>query len=266
MSNENNNLMAEALAALDGKIQVAPNKVPDGETVVAIELDRDPEKSGKYMVGIDPHWLATGKAIAIRDGHVTSGNYIFGRFTNGIPKITACHYVVCASCGKRVLQPIAVWEAKDRARKHGVEVPKEESGMAVLKAYGSCTCSGKWVLDAETEKAEITAFAGKVLDAIANNPGPVPPLVQPLAFSVCPAGTQVKPLPQGWEWLAAPMVAAGRVVAPFDQNLKGDAIIFNPGFWLGHITDPHATGLFWVEGGKAKGTRPRFNPAGVDGL
>jgi hypothetical protein len=77
----------------------------------------------------------------------------------------------------------------------------------------------------------------------------------------------IKPLPQGWEWLVPPMKAQGRTVTPFDPNLKAaDVIVFNPGFWLGWVDDPHSAGLFWVEDGKSKAQRTRFNPAGIDGL
>jgi len=262
-----NNIMSEALAALDGQIKTAPSKVPEGKTVIAIELDRDETQSGRFVTAIDARWLATGRAVAIKDGHVVAANYVFGRVTNGIPKVTACHYVTCVNCGKRVLMPLAVWEAKDSARKRGVEIQREAAGMAVLRAHGSCTCGGKWTLDEEAEKADLSKFTEKALDAISNNDGPIPQFLQPSAFCIVPVAA-AKPLPQEWAWLNGPLAPRGLAAVPFDATLKASVVVFNPGFWLGHIDDHDTTGLFWVENGHDRRKHPKasFNPGEVDGL
>ena len=261
-----NNIMQEALDALEGKVSLSPEKVPEGATVVAVEIERDEGRSGRFMTSINPGWIATGHAIALKDGHAVAGNCVFGRYTNGAPKISACHYVVCQACSKRVLQPLAVWEAKDAARKRGIEIPKEAAGMSVLKEYGSCSCGGKWRLDTESEKAELASFAGKVLDAISASEGPIPQFMCPTAFTVVARGADAKPLAPEWEWVAKALEPRGQTAIPFDAKASGPAIMFNPGFWLGYVQDYNSTNLFWVENGKARNARPAFNPAQVEGL
>lgn len=261
------NTMEEALAALDGKIEVAPSKIPEGATVIGIELSRDPARSGRFVTAIDgQHWVATGMAVAIRNGHAIAANYVFGRVSQGVPKVTACHYVTCQKCGERVLMPLAVWQAKDTARKAGIDIPREAAGMSVLREHGRHTCGGSWYIDDEAEKADLAAFTAKVLDAVGRTEGPMPAFVAPTAFSVGALTGAPKPIP-GWEWLTEAMAKSGKAVRPFDPAARADTILFNPGFWVGHISDPHTTGLFWVENGARRAPKaPKFNPAEIDGL
>ena len=149
------NMMQEALAAIDGQIKTSPAKIPEGKTLVAIKLDRDPEHSGRFMCAVTERWMAPGMAVAIKNGHVVRANYVFGRFTAGTAKATACQYVTCATCGERVLMPLAVWEAKDAARRQGINIPSSESGMSTLRKYGRHSCGGIWYIDAEKEKTEL---------------------------------------------------------------------------------------------------------------
>lgn len=258
------NIMEEALGAIESQIQTSPEKVPAGKTVIGIQLERDPARSGKFITAVDQNWLVTGIAVAIKDGHVLAGNHIFGRFTNGTPKVTACHFVTCTKCGNRVLMPIAVWEAKDLARKQGIEIKDTEPGMSVLKAHGHCSCGGAWTIDKAHEKDCITRFTEKVLDAISTN-GSIPSFLPPLAFAVAPlVGEPKPPISPEWIWLTQAMAKNGKAVSPFKAGERGDVVVFNPGFWLGYVDDHNATGLFWVENGKSRSSH--FNPMGLDGL
>jgi len=260
MSNE---VMQEALAGIEGQVEVKPAKMPEGMTLVGIRLDRAPARAGRFMEAIPRDWIATGMAVAIRQGHVVAANNIFGRWTNGVPKVTATHFVKCA-CGRRVLMPLAVWEAKDIARRRGIEIRREESGMKVLEAYGACSCGGKWAIDARGEKEELAAFANEVLEAY-GAAEKVAAYIPPAAFTVGKTG-DVDPQ---WQWLKEAMANAGKAVAPFAKDDRGDVLIYNPGFWLGYVANHDATNLFWKEEGKAKGRgcpAPSFDPRSVNGL
>jgi len=261
MSNE----MTEALAAIEGKIEIANPKIPEGKTLIGIRLDRDESRAGKFMQAISRQWLAVGMAVAVKNGHVIRANHVFGRWTNGVPKVTATHFVKCAACGKRVLMPLAVWEAKDDARRRGITVTRDEAGMAVLKMYGKCACGGSWKIDDEGEKEELSAFTDEVLRTFSGMEV-VPEYTPPEAFTVGKGGGD---LDSKWTWLKEAMSAAGKSVAPFSKDDKGDTIIYNPGFWLGWVDEPDATNLFWVEDGRGKGRRsatPAFDPRSVNGL
>ena len=260
------NEMQEALAAIDGQIQVASPKFPEGATIVGIKLDRDEARAGKYVEAIGRDWIATGMAVAIRGGHVLAANNIFGRWTNGMPKVSAVHFVKCANCGKRVLMPLAVWEAKDDARRKGIDIPREANGLAVLKKYGKCSCGGSYRIDDAGEKAELTAFTDEILKAM-EGMETVPALLVPTAFTV---GGKAADVPAEWGWLREALAAAGKTVAPFKKDQDGDTIIYNPGLWLGYVTGDHnVTNLFWVEEGRTKGrshSAPTFNPGEINGL
>ena len=262
------NEMQEALAAIDGQVQLAQPKFPEGKTLVAVKLDRDENRSGRFVEAIDRNWQVTGIAIAIRAGHVLAGNPLFGRWTNGVPKVSAMHWVKCAQCGRTTPMPLAVWEAKDAARRKGVEIKKEESGMAVLKEHGSCPCLGKWGIDDKGEKEMLTAFADEALKALEAMPQ-VSPWLPPAAFAVC---GKAEPLAPEWGWMQEAMAKAGKIIAPFRKDAPGDVIVYNPGFWLGYVDDFNQTNLFWVENGRQKGhgrhavSAPTFNPGQVDGL
>ena len=255
--------MAEALSAVEGKIEVKASKIPEGKTLVGIKLERNPERSGRYVEAIPRDWQCFGTAVAIKAGAVVAGNPLFGRWSGGTPKITAMHWVLCPRCGNRVAMPLAVWEAKDNARKRGIEVPDETPGMAILEKYGACSCGVNWEIDKSGEKTEIAEFADAVLDALATQ-DKVSQWVGPTAFTV----TTPQPPIKGWEWLSSAMEATGKGVSLFKKDDRGDVILYNPGFWLGWTDDPHATGLFWVEQGKKRGKSGAvaFNPKCVEGL
>jgi len=258
-------LMNEALAALNGKIELSPAKIPAGKSIIAVKLDRDASRSGQRMTAVGRDWLVSGMAVAICGGHVVESNYVFGRFTNGMPKVSACHFVVCPKCGRRTLEPLAVWEAKDTARKAGVEVDRGMPAIRILEKYGSCPCGAKWQIDLAGEKKELGAFADETLKAVESMPE-ITAFLPPAAFSVLPEpGGEVG---AEWTWLKEAMAASGRGVAPFQKDAKGDVIVYNPGFWLGYVDDVHSTGLFWVEGGRGRRnlTPPSFNPGEVNGL
>lgn len=261
------NEMQEALAALDGQIQLAEPKMPEGKTLVAVKLDRDENRSGRFVEAIDRNWQVTGLAIAIRAGHVLAGNPVFGRWTNGAPKVSAMHWVRCAKCGRTTPMPLAVWEAKDSARRKGVEIPKEASGIAVLKEHGSCPCLGEWKIDDAGEKEMIMAFADETLKAFEAMPV-VSKWLPPAAFAV---GGKSESLAPEWGWMAEAMAKAGKTIAPFRKDAPGDVVIYNPGFWLGWVDNCNDTNLFWVENGRQRGhgrhvAAPSFNPGAVDGL
>ena len=145
-----NETIAEALGALEGQITPAPEKIPAGMAVIGIELDRDPACSAQYVTSITPNWLRAGRAVAIKDGHAIRGSHIFGRFSKGLPEVTACHWLICPKCGNRVLMPTEVWKWKDYARDE-LKVPQavldEMQGSEILAKWGSCSCSGKWEID-----------------------------------------------------------------------------------------------------------------------
>lgn len=262
-----NIMMQEALAAVDGQIKTVPAKIPEGKTLIAIQLDRDPERSGKFMTSITERWLAPGMAVAIKDGHVVKSNYVFGRVTGGVQKVTACHYVTCDKCGERVLMPLAVWEAKDAARKQGVTVPPTESGMATLRRFGAHSCGGKWFIDEEAEAAELSRFVERALDALSSQTKPVPPFLPPRAFSVVTLSGTPANLGPEWAWVQPPLAKVAKMAVPFEPKKGGDILLFNPGYWLGWVDNPDDTGLFWVENGVSR-RQPvaKFNPAAVEGL
>ena len=261
--------MQEALAAVEGQIQLAKPKIPEGKTLVAVKLDRDESRSGRFVEAITRDWQVTGIAIAIRAGHVLAGNSVFGRWTNGAPKVSAMQWVRCTKCGRTTPMPLAVWEAKDSARRKGIDIPKDMSGMHVLKEHGSCPCLGRWKIDDAGEKEALNAFADEALKAL-ETMTTVGPWLPPAAFLV---GGKAEPLAPEWGWMAAAMKKAGKTIAPFKKDMAGAVVIYNPGLWLGWVDDFDQTNLFWIENGKAKGhghshrrATPTFNPGEVDGL
>ena len=279
-------VLAEALAALDGRLELAPEKIPAGATVVAVQLDRDPARSGRYMTATDHKWLVPGMALAIRDGHVVRANCVFGRYTDGRrlngshPKVSACHWVVCPHCGERQLMPLVVWHSKRMGESlWHITVPEDKLGLRVLRGQGVCPkCNGgaglnpgvhrAWSIDDEGEKADLTAFSERVLQAISDTPGPIPAFLPPTAFKVVGQGTPGSDatLPPEWEWLNKPLLPQGKVAVPYNPALAGSDLVYNPGFWLGFVHDPDSTGLFWKEGDGSGHQRGRFNPSGVEGL
>lgn len=261
------NTMAGELAKVESAIKLAPAKP---ETIVAIQLDRgdDSVKKGARMVSVGRDWMAAGMAVAIHRGHVVAANHVYGRCSAGVPKVTACHYVVCPKCGRRTLEPLAVWEAKDLARRNGTEIDRAASASAILAKWGSCPCGCKWELDKAGEKAELTAFADKALKAVSEMPE-IGEFLPPAAFAVTPVAAAAT-LETRWAWLANAMAAAGRGVAPFRKDAPNQGVIvYNPGFWLGSVDDPDSTGLFWLEKGGAERNgleNQAFDPGAINGL
>lgn len=261
------NEFSEALGAITEAIQVAPAKVPDGKVIVAVELSRDEKVSGKYVTAVTHGWSTTGLAVALHNGHVIAANAIFGRWHNGVPSIGACHKACCKSCGRLVPEPLAAWAAKDAARAGGVSEKLDGlKAKELLSRYGHCECGGQWAVDKSAEKAELTAFSQKVLKAVEAG-GQVPPFLAPRAFTVHGAAEAVD-LGPDWAWLGQAMAKNGKSAIPFDVRGDGDALLFNPGFWLGYVDAEKVadTGLFFRIDSVVHQRGGRFNPAGVDGL
>ncbi len=262
--------MTEALGAIAEAITPAPAKVPEGKVVVAVELSRDEASSGRYMTAITHGWAPTGLAVALDRGHVIAANALFGRWHGGVPVVSPCHKAACRNCGKLVPEPLAVWEAKDIARRSGVREDLDGlKAKEILARFGTCSCGGKWGEDRSAEKAELASFAQKVLRAVEAG-GQVPAFLPPKAFTVHSAAEAVD-LGQDWAWLAQAMRENGKSAIPFDENNRGDALLFNPGFWLGYVDVEKVAelGLFFrVEAchGGARHEGGRFNPAGINGL
>lgn len=255
--------MQEALAAIETRVQLAPEKIPAGSTLVGIRLDRDESRAHKYTEAIGRNWQVTGWAVALRDGHAVGGNAIFGRWTGGVPKVTAMHWCKCTQCGAQIPMPVAVWAAKDSARKGGVEIGKDATGMDVLRQYGKCAkCGGRLVIDDEFEKSVLAKFADETIRAF-DGVEKVDRLLTPEAFLVDGEAVQ---LAQEWGWLQAALSNAGHTVAPFVKDGRGSVLLYNPGLWLGWIEDKDATNLFWVENGTQKWHRRHFDPRDVDGI
>jgi hypothetical protein len=254
--------MQEALAAIETRVQLAPEKIPAGSTLIGIKLERDEGKAGRYVEAIGRNWQSTGWAVAIKDGHVVAANAVFGRFTNGAPKVTAMHWCCCASCGRQVPMPVAVWQAKDEARKAGTEVGKDMVGIDVLRSYGKCQCGGRWAIDDSFEKESLDHFASDTLKAFSMQ-DKVSPFLPPTAFLVGGAPVALDP---EWGWLQTALSNAGKTVAPFEKDKPGSVLIYNPGMWLGYVENRDDTQLFWVENGKTRQHRERFNPQGIEGL
>lgn len=265
------NTMAEELAKVEANIKVAPPKIPNGKVVVAVELDRgdDSVRKGDRMVSVDSRdWLVAGRAVALRGRHVVAASCVYGRWSSGVPKVTACHYVVCPNCGRRVLAPLAVWEAKDVARRLGTEVDSGMLSGAILEKWGTCPCGGKWHKDRSGEKAELAAFAQKAIKAIEAMPE-VGEFLPPVAFSVTAAGAGAALEPK-WGWLSDAMASVKRGIRPYkrDDPATQGVILYNPGFWVGWLDRADDSNLFWKEGGKEKPSlrAQAFDPGEVDGL
>ena len=265
------NTMAEAISKVETNIKVAPPKIPNGKIVIAVELDRgdDSVRKGDRMVSVDNReWIVAGRAVALHGRHVVAASCIYGRWSSGIPKVTACHYVTCLNCGRRVLAPLAVWEAKDVARRIGTEVDTGMLSGEILERWGSCPCGGKWRKDRSGEKAELTAFAQKAINAV-EAMTEIGPFLEPVPFSVTAAGVSSDLEPK-WGWLSAAMAAAKRGIRHYkkDDPASQGIILYNPGFWVGWADSAHDSNLFWREGGKEKPSlmAQAFDPGAVDGL
>lgn len=286
------NEMNEALAAIGGEkldkiVSSAPEKVPAGKTVIAVQLGRNPQTSGRFMTAIQPgEWQPAGMAVALRAGRVEAANYLLGHWTKSGPKVTGCHKLWCPRCKDGagnpvdILMPLAVWQAKDLAKKE-IEATaglsheekkarraalEKEFGWSLIRKYGQCSCGAKWVEDQDREKKELAAFAQKVLKDIEAMEKPVPAFLPPKAFTVHPAAESV-PLEPAWQWVADAMAKTGQACVPFEQNGSGPVMIFNPGYWLGYVDDWEDTDLFFLEKGVDRiGRGRRFNPGAIDGL
>ena len=256
------NIMEEALAAV-GKIETVPEKIP-GKFIVAVSLERDPKLSGSRMTALSGKWQPGGIAVAIENGHCVAANYIFGRFAQGCPKIGPCHTVRCAKCGKVILMPLAVWEAKDNAKAQGQKVDGI-TGMKLLEAYGHCSCGGHWEKNDKDEQEACKTFMSQVLKKV-EAVDSVPKFLPPMAFNVA-AVEEAVDLGEDWKWLQEAMANQGKAALPFDKDNKGDIIMHNPGAWFGYTDDWLSTGLFFEENfSTSHAEKGRFNPFGVDGL
>ena len=254
--------MQEALSQIEGRVQLAPEKIPAGSTLVGIRLERDESRAHQYTEAVGRNWQVTGWAIALKDGHVIAGNALFGRWTGGVPKVTAMHWCRCSQCGSQVPMPVAVWAAKDAARKGGVEIEKDMPGIDVLRKHGKCNCGGRWVIDDAFEKEVLAKFADETLKTFSIM-DKVDKLLPPAAFLVDGEAVQLEP---EWAWLQSALSNAGHTVSPFVKDGRGSVLLYNPGLWLGWVEDKDSTNLFWVENGVQKGRRHAFDPKDVDGI
>lgn len=266
------NSMQEALAAvgeekLEAAVKENPLKFPEGKTIVAVELGRNEALSGARTTLVDENWQYAGRAVALKNGHCVAANYLFAHVSKGVPKVTACHLVSRKGDTVPTLVPLAVWAAKDNARRAGITDAEldELKGFEVLDRYGQ-----EWQEDAEAEKKgliELTDRALKALEAAEK----VEPFLGPKAFTVRPIEEEID-LGKEWIWLMDAMRASNKAAVPFKPGDKGDVLVHNPGFWLGWVNDPHDTELFFYEKGEGKrrraGHKPtvRFNPKTVNGL
>lgn len=286
------NEMSEALAAVGGGQleQIAasvPEKVPAGKTVIAVQLGRNPQTSGRFMTAINPgEWQPAGMAVALKAGRVEAANYLLGHWTKSGPKVTGCHKLFCPKCRDSngnpvdVLMPLAVWQAKDLAKKEIDAIPnlshedkkrrkealEKEFGWTLIRRHGQCSCGAKWVEDQDREKRELGSFAQKVLKDIEAMTKPVPPFLPPKAFTIHSAA-EAKPLGEAWQWVNDILVKTNQSAIPFEQNGSGSVMLFNPGYWIGYVDSFEDTDLFFLEKGVDRiGRGRRFNPGAIDGL
>ena len=264
------NSLQEALAAIgEEKLEattVKENlKFPAGKTIVAVELGRNEALSGARTTLVDANWQFAGRAVALRNGHCVCANYLFAHVSKGIPKVTACHLVSRKGDTVPTLVPLAVWAAKDNARRAGVTdaALEELTGFQVLARYGK-----EWQEAPEAEKKGLIELTDRALKAIEASEK-VEPFLGPQAFTVRPIEEEID-LGKGWVWLMDAMRAANKAAVPFEPGAKGDIIVHNPGFWIGWVDDPHDTELFFHEKGEGKrraGHKPAvFNPKEIHGL
>lgn len=278
------NTMAEELAKVEGKIDLAPEKIPAGKAVVAIRLARGGMPGAlralKHVVEVDKTWLAPGKAVAIRNRHVLAEATVFGHCSEGVPKVTACHWLKCPACGRRVLEPVEVWAAKDIAEKKTGERPGDDvPAKEILAKWATCPCGGKWETDRAGEKKSLADFAEEVFAAVAAADTPIPKFLPPRAFRVGKFPEAQEAMGEEWAWLVEIMNRGGSDISDPEPLQRGtpfpQTIVYNPekesGLWLGWVDDPHETGLFWVEerGGRCERRRragATLDLGAVDGL
>lgn len=271
------NTMATALAGVEGKIALAPEKIPAGKTLVAIRLARGDAQGVvntlHNVVEIEKKWIAPGLALAIRNRHIVAEAPVFGHCSEGVPKVTACHWLRCPQCGARVLQPVEVWRNKEIAEeKTSVRPGDDVRAKEILAQWGRCpACKVPWETDRAGEKASLAAFAKEVFDAIAAAEN-IPKFLPPRAFRVGKFPEAQEDMGEEWAWLVEKMNRGGSDIsdpeplprgAPFPQT-----IVYNPetehNFWMGWVDDPHQTGLFWIEGRGGRGERRRRTGATLD--
>lgn len=280
-----NNEMAEALSAVT-PVTPAVEKIRPGATLIAIELDRDPARSGAYTTSIGGknangrviEWRVGGCIVAIKAGKVVAKNHLTGNWNSvtGHYEVKACRAVFCSKCRddsnspRAIMLPHAVWDAKDavRERSHGQDTMKGWGAWRVLREAGRCECGSKLYEDVELENARLNALAQKALKAVEKMEKPVPEFVPPAWFTLVEAGKGN--LPQAWNWLQTGLAGAKPNPCSAVAHVKGDrkALMFNPGFWIGQVNDiaaPHMTGYLFGDD-KSADDGIGFNPHGVDGL
>lgn len=263
-----NQELGEALAAVE-PVTPAVEKIPAGKIVIAIELDRDPAVSGKFMTGVSKGWTPLGKAVALQAGRVVSANYILGMWSNGSPVVSACRAVFCTKCGKVWGLPHAVWAARDRQREQGhPDALKGVGAWTIIKAHGICMeCNAKLTENVEAEKKALTELAQRALRDI-EKMEKVPAFMPPAAFSVVDRRHFVQ-LDEMWRPFGAVMEKQGKALIPHKNGTRDNTLIFNPGYWIGWVDslqEKSVRGLFFGEVLRERGRADGFNPAGVDGL
>lgn len=276
-----NKEMAEALSAITPAVE----KIRPGAVLIAIEIDRDPSRSGLYTTSIGGktsdgkvlEWRVGGRIVAIRAGKVIAKNHLTGNWSAvaGHYAATACRAVFCQKCRdhetelpRAIMLPHAVWDAKDRARakSHGNEVMKGWGAWRVLREEGRCECGSKLYEDVELENKRLNDLAQRALRSVEKMDKAVPEFVPPAWFTLVAPGKGS--LPPSWNWLQSGLAGAKPNPCSAIAHVKGDrkALMFNPGFWLGQADDiaaKHLTGLFF---GEETSDNTGFNPHGVEGL
>lgn len=243
--------MKEALAAVKRKA------APSG-TVVAVQLSRDESKSGKYMTGVLPGWEAHGYAVALLNGEVVARTALFGFICKGVPVVHPCNQVVCTKCARLDTVHQAVWAVK----KAGATVSSDEYGFDVLRRTGSMCrhCGGTLVEATEDTDRATAALAARATNDISAMET-VPAFLPPKAFVVHPMSSGAGLAPE-WEWLNAALAKVRKEAVPALPGMKGQTILFNPGYWVG-LVEGELPELFKRHGKKR---RDLFNPWGIDGL
>lgn len=268
MKDGNNDVMAAALAAVEGDITLAPSRderirkvlssIPEGACLVACKLERlerDKDLSGKYIVPVTTGWRPHGMAIALsRDGHVMFANHVFGRISYSVPKVIGCHVSTCEKCGHREITPVATWEAKREAAKAGENVSELDnvSSRYILRNFGKCPkCGGKWSDSEDYERETLNAFLDEVLASLeAEKEGGIGRFLPPKAFTMRPVEEAVN-IGDEWEWLVSALTRKFIAPLPASEKLTGGLIVYNPGYWYGWWKGaPDDTELFFRERGE----------------
>ena len=271
----------ELKAVLDTVTPATPDvaKIKPGNIIIAIELDRDPARSGKYTTSIGgrgqkgvAEWRVGGRIVAIKAGKVIAKNHLSGAWSavSGHYSVNACRAVFCPKCvdsqgtPKAVMLPHAVWDAKDRLRKSGKDA-KGWGAWRVLREAGRCECGERLYEDVDLENARLNSLVQKALKDV-EGMETVPDFVPPTFFTLVSPGKGS--LPQQWAWLQNGLAHATPNPCSAVLHRKGErkALMYNPGYWIGQAESLDAAGLKSLFFNDTAGISEEFNPNGIEGL